>query len=56
MRVWAISYGELKVEMAARHQQMVEAEKNERANALKRVKASLQRVGNYCGYVKRGTC
>ena len=32
------SYGELKAEMEATQQQMVEAEKNERANALKEVK------------------
>ena len=38
------SYDELKAEMEAIQQQMVEAKKNECANALKEVKRILQRV------------
>ena len=41
------SYDELKAEMEAIQQQMVEAKKNERANALKEVKRPLQRVWLY---------
>ena len=47
------SYDELKAEMEAIQQQMVEAKKNERANALKRSKASLQRVWLYCWHAER---
>ena len=41
------SYDELKAEMEAIQQQMVEAKKNERAST-ERSKASLQRVWLYC--------
>ena len=46
------SYDELKAEMEAIQQQMVEAKKNERANALKEVKRLVQRVWLYCWDVK----
>ena len=39
------SYGELKAEMEASQQQMVEAKKNERANALKEVKRLYKEFG-----------
>ena len=39
------SYGELKAEMEAIQQQMVEAKKNERANALKEVKRLRKEFG-----------
>ena len=39
------SYDELKAEMEAIHQQMVEAKKNERANALKEVKRLCKELG-----------
>lgn len=39
------SYGELKAEMGASQQQMVEAKKNERANALKEVKRLYKEFG-----------
>ena len=47
------SYDELKAEMEAIQQQMVEAKKNERANRTERSKASLQRVWLYCWHVER---
>ena len=42
------SYNQLKTEMVAIQQQMVEAKKNECANALKRSKAPSQRIRFYC--------
>ena len=39
------SYDELKAEMGAIHQQMIEAKKNERANALKEVKRLCKEFG-----------
>ena len=39
------SYDELKAEMEAIQQQMVEAKKNERANALKEVKRLFKELG-----------
>lgn len=39
------SYGELKVEMESIHKQMIEAKKNERADALKRVKELCKEFG-----------
>ena len=47
------SYDELKAEMEAIQQQMVEAKKNERANALKEVKRLVQRVWLYCWDAER---
>ena len=41
------SYDELKAEMEVIQQQMVEAKKNEHANALKEVKRFLQRLWLY---------
>ena len=47
------SYDELKAEMETIQQQMIEAKKNERANALKEVKRLFQRVWLYCWHVER---
>ena len=47
------SYDELKAEMEAIQQQMVEAKKNERARRTERSKASLQRVWLHCWHAKR---
>ena len=47
------SYDELKAEMEAIQQQMVEAKKNERANALKEVKRLCKEF--YCWHVERFT-
>ena len=44
------SYDELKVEMEAIQQQMVEAKKNERANALKEVKQEVKRLCKEFGF------
>ena len=46
------SYGELKAEMEAIQQQMVEAKKNERANALKEVKRLCKEFGFTAGMLK----
>ena len=46
------SYDELKVEMEAIEQQMVEAKKNERANALKEVKRLCKEFGYTAGVIK----
>jgi len=46
------SYDELKVEMEAIQQQMVEAKKNERANALKEVKRLCKEFGFTAGVLK----
>ena len=46
------SYDELKVEMEAIQQQMVEAKKNERANALKEVKRLCKEFGFTAGMLK----
>ena len=43
------SYNELKAEMEAIQQQMVEAKKNERANALKEVKRHAKRLALMLG-------
>ena len=47
------SYEELKAEMEAIQQQMIEAEKNERANPLKEVKRLCKEFGFYCWHVER---
>ena len=46
------SYDELKAEMAAIEQQMVEAKKNERANALKEVKRLCKEFNFTAGMLK----
>ena len=46
------SYGELKAEMEAIQQQMVEAKKNERANALKEVNRLCKEFGFSAGILK----
>ena len=46
------SYNELKVEMEAIQQQMVEAKKNERANALKVVRRLCKEFGFTAGMLK----
>ena len=46
------SYDELKAEMEAIQQQMVEAKKNERANALKEVKRLCKEFGFIAGMLK----
>ena len=46
------SYDELKAEMEAIQQQMVEAKKNERANALKEVKRLCKEFGFTAGMMK----
>ena len=46
------SYDELKAEMEAIHQQMVEAKKNERTNALKEVKILCKEFGFTAGMLK----
>ena len=46
------SYDELKAEMAAIELQMVEAKKNERANALKEVKRICKEFGFTAGMLK----
>ena len=46
------SYDELKAEMEAIQQQMVEAKKNERANALKEVKHLSKEFGFIDGILK----
>ena len=46
------SYDELKAEMEAIQQQMVEAKKNERANALKEVKRLCKEFGFTAGMLK----
>jgi hypothetical protein len=46
------SYDELKAEMKTIRQQMVEAEKNERANALKEVKRLCKEFGFTAGMHK----
>ena len=46
------SYDELKAEMEVIHQQMVEAKKNERANALKEVKRLWKEFGFTVGMLK----
>ena len=46
------SYDELKAEMEAIQQQMVEAKKNERANALKEVKRLCKEFGFTAGFLK----
>ena len=46
-------YDELKAEMEAIQQQMVEAKKNELANALKEVKRLCKGVWLYCWNFKR---
>ena len=46
------SYDELKAEMEAIQQQMVEAKKNERANALKEVKRLCKQIGFTAGMLK----
>ena len=46
------SYDEFKVEMIAIQQQMVEAKKNERANALKEVKRLCREFGFTAGMLK----
>ena len=50
------SYDELKAEMETIQQQMAEAKKNERTNALKEVKRSMQRVWLYCWDAERLNC
>ena len=47
-----ISYAKLKAEMEAIQQQMVEAKKNERANALKEVKRLCKKFGFTAGMLK----
>ena len=47
------SYDELKAEMEAIQQQMVEAKKNERANALKEVKRLCKEFGFTAGMLER---
>ena len=46
------SYDELKAEMETIQQQMVEAKKNERANALKEVKRLCKEFGFTAGMLK----
>ena len=46
------SYDELKAEMEAIQQQMVEAKKNERANSLKEVKRLCKEFGFTAGMLK----
>ena len=46
------SYDELKAEMEAIQQQMVEAKKNERAKALKEVKRLCKEFGSTAGMLK----
>jgi hypothetical protein len=46
------SYDELKAEMEAIQQQMVEAKKNERANALREVKLLFKEFGFTAGMLK----
>ena len=46
------SYDESKAEMEAIQQQMVEAKKNERANALKEVKCLCKELGFAAGMLK----
>ncbi|MDB4854040.1 H-NS histone family protein [Planktomarina temperata] len=46
------SYAELKAEMEAIQQQMVEAKKNERANTLKEVKRLCKEFGFTAGMLK----
>ena len=46
------SYDELKAEMAAIEQQMKDAKKNERANALKEVKRLCKEFGFTAGMLK----
>ena len=46
------SYDELKAEMEAIQQQMIEAKKNERANALKEVKRLCKDFGFAAGMLK----
>ena len=46
------SYYELKADMEAIQQQMVEAKKNERANALKEVKCLCKDFGSTAGMLK----
>ena len=46
------SYDELKAEMGSIQQQMVEAKKNERANALKEVKRLCKEFGFTAGMLK----
>jgi hypothetical protein len=46
------SYDELKAEMEAIQQQMVEAKKNERANALKEVKRLCKEFGFTAGILQ----
>ena len=46
------SYDELKAEMEAIQQQMVEAKKNERANALKEVKRLCKEFGFTAGMLR----
>ena len=46
------SYDELKAEMEAIQQQMLEAKKNERANALKEVKRLCKEFGFTAGMLK----
>ena len=48
------SYDELKAEMEAIQQQMVEAKKNVRANALKTVKRLYKEFGFTAGMLKGG--
>ena len=47
-----ISYDELNAEMESIQQQMVEAKKNERANALKEVKRLCKEFGFTAGMLK----
>ena len=46
------SYDELKAEIGAIQQQMIEAKKNERANALKKVKRLCKEFGFNAGMLK----
>ena len=46
------SYDEFKAEMEATQQQMIEANKNERANALKEVKRLCKELGFTAGILK----
>ena len=46
------SYDELKAEIGAIQQQMIEAKKNERANALKKVKRLCKEFGFTAGMFK----
>ena len=46
------SYGELKAEMEAIQQRMVEAKKNKRSNALKEVKRLCKEFGFITGMLK----